>query len=76
MTRPPRDEQKASLLTLARKIAPKPLLIGAGAVHLGWWATLNETESILEELVKDGVLRHVTKHERWEHGIRFGYVPV
>jgi hypothetical protein len=76
MTRPPRDEQKAALLALAQKQAPKPLLIGLAAVHLGWWATLNETESLLEELVKDGTLRHVTKHERWEYGIRFGYVPV
>lgn len=76
MTRPPRAELKASLLALARVLAPKPLLIGVGAVHLGWWATLNETEALLEELVTDGVLRHATREECRNFGLRFGFLPV
>ena len=74
--RPPREEQKASLLALARKLAPKPILIGTGAMHLGWWATLPETEALLEEMVKERVLRHATRAECLEAHIRFGYVVV
>ncbi len=74
--RPPRAEQKAVLLQLARELAPKPLLIGPGAVRLGWWATLPETEAMLEELVREGVLRHATETELAEVGLRFGYLPV
>lgn len=76
MTRPPREELKTSLLELARRQAPKPVLIGVAAMHLGWWARLNETEALLEELVKESVLRHATTPECWDHGIRFGYVLV
>jgi len=76
IAKPSREEQKQTLLALARQRAPRPLLIGHGAVHLGWWATLNDTEDILEELVKEGVLRHATRPEcRW-FGIRFGYLLV
>jgi hypothetical protein len=74
--RPPLEDQKASLLDLARRTAPKPLLIGCGAVHLGWWASLPETEAVLESMVKEGVLRHATRAELREWGLRFGYMPV
>jgi hypothetical protein len=76
MTWPPRDEQKAALLVLARQLAPKPLLIGAGAVHLGWWAKLAETEAILDELVSEGTLRRATKAECYGWGIAQGYLVV
>jgi hypothetical protein len=76
MTRPALGEQKTTLLAFARQIAPKPLLIGRGAMHLGWWATLPETEEILEEMVKEGTLRHATRSECRTAGIRFGYVVV
>lgn len=76
MTKPSRDEQKVRLLDLTRQLAPKPLLIGRAATHLGWWATLGDTEALLEELVSERVLRHATKQELREHGLRFGYLPV
>lgn len=64
------------MLALARKIAPRPMLIGRAAVHLGWWATLPDTESLLEEMVKDGALRPATDVELREAGVRFGYMTV
>jgi hypothetical protein len=76
MTRPAREEQRATLLSLAKQLMPKPLLIGKGAMYLGWWATLPETEALLEEMVKEGVLRHATRAECRTAGIRFGYVVV
>jgi hypothetical protein len=74
--RPAREEQRAALLVLAKQLSPKPLLIGYGAMHLGWWATLPETEVLLEEMVGAGVLRHATRAECQKAGIRFGYVVV
>jgi hypothetical protein len=74
--RPPKAEQKAKLLALALDIAPKPMLVGWGAVHLGWWASLPDTEELLEEMVREGVLRRATKAELREHGLRHGYCPV
>lgn len=74
--RPPIGEQKTKLLTFARAIAPKPMLIGRAAVQLGWWATLPETEALLEEMVREGALRRASKTELSEHGLRHGYCAV
>lgn len=71
-----KTKQRESLLALARDIAPKPMLVGWAAVHLGWWATLPETETLLEEMVSEGVLRRATKAELKEHGLRHGYCLV
>ena len=74
--RPSKEEQKATLLAYAKLIAPRPVLIGRAATHLGWWATLPETEALLEEMVRDDVLRQLVEKERRAYGIRFGYVLV
>lgn len=76
MKRPPKEEQKASVLAFAKLRAPRPILIGQAAVLLGWWATLPETEALLEEMVKEGTLRRPTKREYREYGVRFGYIAV
>ena len=52
------------------------MLIGAVAMHLGWWATLAEAEKLLEGLVVEGVLRHLTPSEASQCGLRHGYVLV
>lgn len=54
----------------------KPILIGMLAADLGWWASLRATEALLEELVVDGVCRHLTPSECREFGILFGYAVV
>lgn len=76
MKRPPLEEQRALILALAKQGAPRPILIGPTAVHLGWWATLPETEALLEEMVTAGTLRHATRAECKTAGIRHGYVLV
>ncbi len=72
--RPPVEEQKATAIAFAKKRAPRPILIGEVAMQLGWWATLKETEALLEEMIHDGTLRRPTKAEYKEYGVRFGYV--
>jgi hypothetical protein len=76
MSKPSPEEQKERLLALARELAPKPTLIGTGATHLGWWATLNGTEKLLEELTEERKLRHASERELRRYGMRFGYLPV
>jgi len=73
--RPPRAEQKQTILALA-KATTRPLLIGDVAVKLGWWATLKDTEALLEEMVCEGTLRPMTKEEGWAYGVRWGYRAV
>jgi hypothetical protein len=75
-SRPPKEAQKKDLLALARRLGPKPLLIGVAAVHLGWWATLAETAVLLEEMAEEGLLREALAEELLEHGLQHGYVPV
>lgn len=73
---PPVEKQKEQLLDYCQRQAPKISLIGLAAGCLGWWATLPGTESLLEELVTEGKLRHATKAELTKQGVRFGYLPV
>jgi hypothetical protein len=72
-TRPAPHEVRRLVLEYARN-ASRPLLIGAVAMHLGWWATLAETEKLLESLVTEGLLRHLTPSESSRCGVRHGYV--
>lgn len=71
--RPPLEVRRNRCMTLVGGLH-KPALIGFIAVELGWWATLAETEAILEGLVKDGLLRRITPKEASACGIRHGYV--
>jgi hypothetical protein len=52
----------------------KPALIGIVAVQLGWWATLDETEALLDDLVREGLLRRLTPDEEKACCMRHAYV--
>jgi hypothetical protein len=71
----PVNDQKVRLLAYCQKTAPKITLVGRAAERLGWWATLSDTEKLLEELVVDGLIRRATKEELREQGLRHGYLP-
>ena len=73
---PSPDEQKNTILAYAHKRLPRPILIGEMAVLLGWWATLKDTEIIMNEMVAEGLLRCLTEEERRGFGIRHGYLAV
>lgn len=72
-TRPTPHEIRHLVLEYART-SVRPLLIGAVATHLGWWATLAETERLLESLVSEGLLRYLTSSESSQYDILHGYV--
>ena len=69
-------EQRQLVLGALRKRSPRPILIGEVTFMLESWATLRWTESMLEEMVKDGVLRHLTREEKRNFDVRHGYLPV
>jgi hypothetical protein len=75
-TRPAPHEIRRLVLEYAGRSSSRPLLIGAVAMHLGWWATLAETENLLEGLVSEGLLRHLTSSESILCGVRHGYVLI
>ena len=73
MKKPTPDQQKQSILDHAKKRDPRPILTGEVALMLGWWASLRDTEAVLDDMVKDGVLRFVTNEECLTFGVRHGY---
>ncbi len=73
--RPIRPELRARAIEYVNKwVSPRPLLIGDICNHLGWKATLEESERLVEDFVHEGLLRPITKPESMFFGITHGYV--
>ena len=70
---PPRIREQ--VLDYCRRVKA-PILIGRLAVDLGWWANLNPIEALLEDLVRDGLLRHLTEEECRRFDVTFAYASV
>jgi hypothetical protein len=70
-----RQEQRQKAMAYFARVQT-PILVGRLASELGWAASLEQTEALLEEFVAEGVCRRLTADEcRW-FGISFGYAPV
>ena len=66
------EEAKAAVMELAKR-HHRPIMIGEASVMLGTWS-LEETESLMGELVEEGRLRKTTEKECWDFGCSLGYV--
>jgi hypothetical protein len=53
--------------------AQGPILVGKLALHLGWWISVEETEALVLDLVREGYLRLLTPEEASAFGVRHGY---
>lgn len=69
-----KEDAKLALMGMATVISPRPLLVGVAAVRLGTMWTLDETESLFEELVEAGRLRPIGKEEQRLFGVQDGFV--
>jgi hypothetical protein len=61
--KPSWEEAKKLVLGLFDHRPGKALLVGPISMELGWSYGLNETFDLLEEMVRDGLLRRALKHE-------------
>ena len=66
------EEAKVAVMDLASR-HHRPIMIGEASVMLGTWS-LEETESLILELVEEGRLRETTKEECWNFGCSQGYL--
>ena len=73
--KPPPQQVREKAIAYCVRVR-KPILIGYLAADLGWWASLRETEALLEDLVAEGICRRLTPAECREFGIMFGYASV
>jgi hypothetical protein len=57
------EEARAIALALFEKHRGKPILIGPVCLEIGQNYGLNETEALLDEMVREGILRDATPKE-------------
>jgi hypothetical protein len=73
--KPPPPQIRQQAIEYCRRVG-KPILIGHLSLHLGWWASLADTEALLEDLVSEGLLRRLTETECRTFGVTFAYALV
>jgi hypothetical protein len=72
LSKPDAKQVLMGMVTLSQR----PLLVGVAAVRLGFLWSLDETETLFEELIEEGKIRSISKEERDLSGLHEGYVLV
>lgn len=71
----PTEELRQKALDYCRKVRA-PILVGRLALEVGWWLSIEDTETLLDEFVREGLVRKLTPEELRQFDIRFGYTLV
>ena len=68
-------DYRTPILEYCRK-RRSPILIGRALMEARVQASLDEIETVMEDLTAEGILRHLTRDECRNFGISFGYALV
>lgn len=72
--KPTREQARQKALWLFTR-TDRPVLVGHLALELAYYS-LDDAESVLLEMVRDGLIRPVTEAEKKEYDIRHGFMLV
>lgn len=72
--KPTREQARQKALWLFAR-TERPVLVGHLSLELPYYS-LDDAESVLLEMVRDGLIRPVTEEEKVEYDIRHGFMLV